>query len=71
MIVEVVARRQESVPFRPYSLRLADSRELTVEHPDFASVSIDEESITIFDDEGGVEVVDLALAVSITYGGNR
>lgn len=71
MIVEVVARRQEAAPFLPYVLRLADGRELTIKHPDFASVSFDEESITIFDDSGGVEVVDLALTVSVNYGRAR
>lgn len=52
-------------------MMLADSREIPVDHPDFASVSEEEESITIYDMDGGVEVVDLTLVVSLRYGGRR
>lgn len=64
-------RRQAAAPFLPYWMMLADSREIPVDHPDFASVSEEEESITIYDMDGGVEVVDLTLVVSLRYGGRR
>jgi hypothetical protein len=50
---------------------LADGRELFVDHPDFATVSETDDSITVFDNAGGVEIVDLALVVSLQYGGKQ
>jgi hypothetical protein len=46
---------------------LADGRALEIEHPDFVSMSKKEELVTVFDLSGGVEIVDLALVVSIRY----
>jgi hypothetical protein len=65
--VEPVIRRQNAVPFLPYKILLADGRDFSIKHPDFASVSEDEDSITIFDGNGGVEIVDLELVVSLQY----
>jgi hypothetical protein len=65
--VTPIIRRQNAVPFEPYKILLADGRDLLVKHPDFASVSEEEESITTFDENGGVEIVDLALVVSLQY----
>jgi hypothetical protein len=53
-------RRQNAAPFRPYSLMLADSRELYIDQ--------NEELVTGFDMSGGVEIVDLTLVVSLRYG---
>jgi hypothetical protein len=63
--------RQNAVPFKSYWIMLADGRELFVDHPDFATVSEADDSLTIFDNSGGVEIVDLALVVSLRYGGER
>jgi hypothetical protein len=68
---ETVINRQNAVPFKSYWIMLADGRELFVDHPDFATVSEADDSITIFDNTGGVEIVDLALVVSLQYGGER
>jgi hypothetical protein len=48
---------------------LHGSREagLFIKHPDFASVAEDEESITMFDEHGSVEVIDVALVVLLHY----
>ena len=67
MTVTPIIHRQNAVPFEPYKILLADGRDLLVKHPDFASVSEEEESITTFDENGGVEIVDLALVVSLQY----
>jgi len=57
-----------AAPFRPYSLMLADGRELYVDHPDFVSESKNEELVPGFDMSGGVEIIDLMLVVSLRYG---
>ncbi len=69
MTVDAVTRRQHAAPFQPYWLKLADGREILVDHPDFVSVSEEDDSVTIIDKADGVEIVDLALIVSLRYGG--
>jgi len=39
-----------------------------VNHPDYVSVSGEDEIISVDDDSGGVEIVDLALVISLRYG---
>jgi hypothetical protein len=60
--------RQNAAPSRPYSLILAEGRQLYIDHPDFVSASKNEELVTGFDMSGGVEIVDLTLVVSLRYG---
>jgi hypothetical protein len=62
-------RRQDTAPFVPYWMMLADGREIAIDHPDFASIPEQEESVTVYDFSGGVEVVDLTLVVPLQYGG--
>ena len=69
MTARQMMRRQDAAPFVPYWMMLADSREIAIDHPDFASISEEEESVTVYDLSGGVEVVDLTLVVSLQYGG--
>jgi hypothetical protein len=69
--VEQITLRQKATPFQPYSIMLADGRELAIDHPDFVSVSNKDNLITLFDLAGGAEIVDLMLVVSLRYGEQR
>jgi hypothetical protein len=42
---------------------LADGRSLTVNQPYYVSVSGEDEIMSVDDDSGGVEIVDLALVI--------
>ena len=68
MTADQVLRLQNAAPFKPYWMRLADGRSIGIHHPDFVSVSDDDEIISVDDDSGGVEIIDLALVVSLRYG---
>jgi hypothetical protein len=65
---EQITLRENAVPFQPYSLMLADAREVKINHPDFVSVFERDNLITVFDLAGGAEIVDLMLVVSLRYG---
>jgi hypothetical protein len=68
MTADQVLRLQNAAPFKPYWLRLADGRVISVAHPDFVGVSGDDHIISVEDDSGGVEIIDLALVISLRYG---
>lgn len=68
MTADQVLRLQNAAPFKPYWMRLADGRSISIQHPDFVSVSDDDEIISVDDDSGGVEIIDLALVISLRYG---
>jgi len=68
MTSDQVLRLQNAAPFKPYWILLTDGRSITISHPDYVSVSGENEIISVNDDSGGVEIVDLALVISLRYG---
>ena len=65
MTAEEVLRLQNATPFRPYDVLLSDGRALEIKHPDFLSVSEDEQLIRFYELPDGLEIVDLLLVVSL------
>jgi hypothetical protein len=52
-------------PFEPFTMVLADGRELHVNHPEFADVNAQDEVVTFQHPSGQLEVIDPRLIVSI------
>ena len=52
-------------PFEPFSLRLADGRELPVPHPDF--VAVGNRRIVVVTDDDSWSVIEPLLIVSLDY----
>jgi hypothetical protein len=52
-------------PFEPFSIRLADGRELAVPHPEFVAIS--PRRIIAVTEEGSWSVVEPLLVVSLDY----
>ena len=50
-------------PFRPFTIRLADGRQLSVEHPDF--VAVGERRIVVIAKDDSWSVVEPFLVVSL------
>jgi hypothetical protein len=68
MTVDQVLRLQNAAPSTPYWIRLADGKGITVKDPDFVSISGPDEIISVDDEKGGVDLIDLALVISLRYG---
>ena len=56
-------------PFKPFSLRLADGRELQVPHPDFVAVS-SRRVIVINSQDESLSILEPLLVVSIEFRGD-
>ncbi len=65
MTAEQVLWFQNAAPFKAFELLLADGRAIAIEHPDFATVSKEEQLIHVYELPDGEEVVDLMLVVSL------
>ena len=69
MTIESLSRAYEARPFRPFALRLADGREIRVNHPEFLSFNPRGRTAVVIDETDGFDVVDLLLVVSLRFEG--
>ena len=70
MNVEKLRKVYKAKPFRPFSICLADGRELRVVHPDFFAMSRDGRTAVVFaaqDDPGqdDMEIIDVPLVTGV------
>jgi len=69
MTIETLDRAHKARPFRPFSFRLADGRELPVPHPEYLAFNGRGRTAVVTDQAKGFEVVDLLLVVSLSFEG--
>jgi hypothetical protein len=66
MRADDIRKLQDAVPFRPFSLVLADGRAFRVPHPDFLSVSPKGTALSLWDEDGSIgNYLDIALVAEI------
>jgi hypothetical protein len=68
MHVDVIREALHKLPFRPFTFRLADGRELPIVHPDFVAVS-QRQVIVVNPQDESVMWLEPLLIVSIDYAG--
>ena len=51
-----------SQPFVPFTIHLADGREMKVAHPDFVATAPKSDTIIVYQSDNSFNIVDLALA---------
>ena len=56
-----------ATPFRPFELLLADQRSVLIEQPDLIVATGDGTLVTVFRQPDDIEVIDLALVVSLRF----
>jgi hypothetical protein len=66
MTKEAIKERLETVPFRPFTIRLTDGRSCQIPARDFASLSPNGRLLVVYTAEGnGVRLLDVPLIVEI------
>jgi hypothetical protein len=65
MTIERLRKMHAERPFKAFEIHLADSRSLTVEHPEMLSQSQSGRTIAVARPDDTIEIVDLLLVVSI------
>ncbi len=66
MRAEDIRKVHDAVPFKPFSLVLADGRAFRVPHPDFLSVSPKGTALSLWDEDGTIGAyLDTALVAEL------
>jgi hypothetical protein len=63
MKAETLRRLIEATPFQPFSVNLADGRELKVPHRDFISPSPNYRMLTVWHEDDSCDFVDFMLVI--------
>jgi hypothetical protein len=63
MKAETLRRLIEATPFQPFSVNLADGRELKVPHRDFISHSPNYRMLTVWHEDDSCDLVDFMLVI--------
>jgi hypothetical protein len=65
MTIEQLRKMHSARPFQPFEIHLADSRTLTVEHPEMLLQSQTGRTIAVAQPDDTIEIIDLLLVVSL------
>jgi hypothetical protein len=66
MKIEQLKKMKDQRPFRPFSLRMADGKEIRITHPDaIAWGSEDSRTVTCISEKDDWNVIELALITSL------
>jgi hypothetical protein len=63
MTTEQIRKFHQAKPFKPFSIYLADGREVKVNHPEL--LALGGRTIAVFDETDAAEVIDLPLVTSL------
>lgn len=65
MTIEQLRRTHQAIPFRPFTIRIADGRHFPIPHPEFFSMSPVGRTAVIFHADGSASIVDLLLMTEL------
>ena len=65
MTVEQVRRLYDAQPFRPFTMRLADGRELAVRHREFVALAPSGRTLLVYQPDDSFNVVDLFMVTDL------
>ena len=65
MTTETIQKFIHAIPFQPFVIRLADSREILVPHRDFIAHAPNTRTVVVTYTDNSVEVMDLLLITSL------
>lgn len=72
MTVEQLRAAREAVPFKPFTIRLADGQAIDVPHPEFLMVTpIASRTFVVATSAESYRVIDLLLVTSLDFGAHR
>jgi len=65
MTIEQLRRVHHASPFQPYTLHLADGRELHVRHRDFLATAPSGRTVIVYQSDDAFNIVDLFLVTDL------
>jgi len=71
MTIEQLRRAHQNRPFEPFTIHLADGREVYVRHPEFLAEFPGGRSIVVTLSDQSWEVIDVMLVTSLRFGNGK
>jgi hypothetical protein len=68
MTIEQLRSAHRAVPFRPFTIHLADGRSLQVPHPDFLFITPAGRTVIVAHEDDSFSIIDLLLVTEIKVG---
>ncbi len=65
MTIEQVRRLYEAQPFRPFTLHLADGREIPVLHREFMASAPSGRTVMVYQPDDSFDIIDLLLVTAL------
>jgi hypothetical protein len=65
MTIEQLRNTYEAIPFRPFTIHLADGRSFLIRHRDYLSHSPSGRTIIVYDDDDNFSILDLLLVTEL------
>ena len=65
MTIEQVRRLYDAQPFRPFTMHLADGRELAVRHREFVALSPSGRTLILYQPDDSFNVVDVFMVTDL------
>lgn len=65
MIIEQLRKLYLSMPFRPFTIHLADGRQVAVEHPEFMASAPSGRTIIVYQSDDSFNIIDLLLVTDL------
>ncbi len=59
----------EAQPFQPFTICLADGRQIPIQHQEFAMLSPKGRTVIVYQEDGSFQVLDLMLATGLEVNG--
>jgi len=65
MTTEQLRTAHRTMPFRPFTIRMADGRQFSIAHPDFLSMSPSGRTVVVYHPDDSASIVDLLLMTEL------
>lgn len=65
MTIEQLRQLRQSQPFQPFTMHLADGRQIPVRHPEFMATSPSGRTVIVYQPDESFNIVDLLLVTDL------
>ena len=65
MTIQQLRAAHHTMPFRPFTIHMADGRSFSVPHPDFLSMSPSGRTVIVYQEDDSFSILDLLLTTEI------
>ena len=70
MTIDQFRQLRDAEPFQPFTIHLADGRNVPVHHPEFVAASPSGRTVIVYQPDDSFNIIDLLLVTDLEVNGN-